>query len=67
MLAKNKLRAKIIEVGYSQSDVADEIGISKTAFSNKINDKCDFTLTEIQKICNLLNLNEEERHTIFLF
>lgn len=62
---KNKLRAKWTEKGFLQSDVAKMLGLSNTGFSKKMNDKSDFSLTEIQTLCSLLNLSAEDRDSIF--
>ncbi len=61
----NKLKSKWTEKGLLQSDVARMIGLSNTSFSLKMNGKIDFSLTEIQKISNLLVLSADERDAIF--
>ena len=42
--------------GYTMSDVAKAIGISKSAFSKKMNGKSEFMLSEIRKIMKVLDL-----------
>ena len=64
-IEKNKLKAKIVEKGFTQTTFAEKIGLSPTSFSYKINSKVDFSLTEIQKMCDVLGLSHEERQYIF--
>lgn len=46
-------------------DVAKMLNISTTSFSNKINGKVDFSLTEIRKLTKNLNLTDTELRDIF--
>lgn len=57
---KHLLKAKIAEKGSTQSEVANYLGISKQSFSYKINGVRDFKLSEIEKICNFLNISDKE-------
>jgi len=50
-----KLRAAIVEAGYTQRDVAKAIGVDISTFSQKINGHRDFTLQECVRIANLVN------------
>lgn len=50
-----KLRAKIVEQGYTQGALAKEMGITEQALSNKLLGKTDFTLREVVEVCNILN------------
>lgn len=50
-----KLRAAIVEAGYTQGDVAKAIGVETSTFSQKINGHRDFTLSECVRIANLVN------------
>ena len=50
-----KLRAAIVEAGYTQGDVAKAIGVETSTFSLKINGHRDFTLQECIRIANLVN------------
>lgn len=66
MINDLKLKAKMVEKGYSQLDMADYLNISYFTFNLKINNKRLFTLLEVQKISELLGLTEQEIIIIFL-
>lgn len=50
------LRAKIVEMGFTQSTLADAIGISQMSLSRKINGLREFRLSEACKICEILHI-----------
>lgn len=52
----NKLRAKFVEAGLSQRQIADEIGICEHAMGRKLNGKTEFKLNEILEIAELLGI-----------
>lgn len=61
-----RLRRIIKESGYKYGYVADNLGISYQAFRNKITNKTEFVPTEIEKLCNLLNIKElKDKNDIF--
>lgn len=61
-----RLRRIIKESGYKYGYVADNLGISYQAFRNKITNKTEFVPTEIEKLCNLLNIKElQDKNDIF--
>jgi len=62
---KNRLKSKWVEKGYLQSDIARELQLSPAGFSRKINGKTDFSLSEIHRICYLLDLTADDREAIF--
>lgn len=50
------LKAEIVKKGFTHARLSKEIGISKAAFSKKINGKSEFTLGEIQRIVDVLEI-----------
>ena len=50
-----KLRAAIVEAGYTQREIAKAIGVDISTFSQKINGHRDFTLPECVRIANMVN------------
>ena len=67
VLNKNALRGKIAESGLTQGKVADAIGISPNTFTRKISGKRDFTVSEIDKLCLVLNISDpQQKVNIFL-
>lgn len=60
----NKIKAKIVECGMTQGEVAQIIGISANSFSRKLLGKRDFLLSEVIALCSVLNFDNPEE--IFL-
>lgn len=65
------MNRKLLEVaikksGYKTSYLYSELGLSKQSWYNKVNDKTEFTSTEISKLKLLLSLTPEEVEKIFL-
>lgn len=61
----SKLRGKIKECFSQQSELAQQLGISDTSLSNKLNNKTAFDQDEIYKIINMFDLNAEEALAYF--
>lgn len=55
-----KLRGRIKEKGYTQSDVANEIGMTSGTLSDKLNNKATFNTKEVDNICKMLDIPNEE-------
>lgn len=66
MTNTNKLKAKMIEYGFTIMSLAKELGISKTSLSQKVNNKVRFSQQNIRDITRLLNLNGSDVIDIFL-
>lgn len=61
-----KLRAKLIITGKTQKDIAKCLGISLPSVNAKINNKRFFKPSEINKLCEFLQISSiEERFQIF--
>jgi transcriptional regulator with XRE-family HTH domain len=56
------LKARIVEKGFTQSEIADKIGISATAFNNKITGKVDFKASEISKLSDILDIDNKDAY-----
>lgn len=54
----NKLRAKIVEKGKTQKQIAIEIGISPMSLSRKLTGKREFRLSEIISLCKCLDIDD---------
>ena len=59
------LREKIDQSGYKLRFIAKKIGITYQGLLNKINNRSEFRVNEIQALYDLLGLTEEERVAIF--
>lgn len=56
----SKLQGKIKECCGTQCIFAENLGISRTTLSQKLNNVSDFTRNEIYKICNQLHIPLDE-------
>lgn len=65
MFNKNKFKAKILESGYTVEKLAGQMGINAVTLYRKINEKTDFTRTEILAIKKILNLSVSDVDSIF--
>lgn len=55
-----KLRAKIVEKGLTQDKIAKKMGISLQSFNAKLNGRSSWTLENILKLKEILNLTSIE-------
>ena len=55
-----KLIGRIKEYGFTQEILAAKIGMSKSTFSFKLNNKAFFSQKEIRKICEFLEIEISE-------
>lgn len=60
------LRLKIAESGYKMKFLASKLGITYQGFLNKVDNKREFTASEIALLSEILNLTKKERDDIFL-
>lgn len=59
------LRRKIEESGYKLRFIAQRLGITYQCLLNKINNESEFKATEILSLCELLNINIQQKEAIF--
>lgn len=55
-----KLKAKRVELGYNQQDMANKLGITTTTYNFKENGKREFTADEISKVLTILQSRYED-------
>lgn len=65
MFNKNKLRAKVIEKGFTMKQIAEVLRINEVTLYRKINGTSDFTRKEIQKLKEILKLDAKTTEEIF--
>lgn len=65
MTDKELLEAAIERAGYKKSYLAEQLGLSPQGFYNKINNKTEFTQSEIAMLVKKLCLFNTERNAIF--
>jgi transcriptional regulator with XRE-family HTH domain len=61
MINANKIRARIVELGLTQKQVAEMIGISEKTFSVKMNNG-KFGLDEADKMIEVLKIDKPEKY-----
>ena len=67
LLNANMLKAAMVRAGYTQQDLAKEIGISANTLTSKLKGERCFNLDEIDKVCDTLDIVEnDEKCAIFL-
>ena len=62
MTNTGKLKAKLLEKGYTIQKIANEIGISYQSFSYKLNNKREFVASEIDKLCKILDISDKDAY-----
>lgn len=65
MFNKNKLKAKMIENGYSVEQMAQKLGINYTTLYRKLSSETEFTRNEIAMMKDILHLTIAEINSIF--
>lgn len=45
--------------------IAEGMGLSRQSLYNKMNGKRDFKISEVNRICEILRLTDEEKNNIF--
>lgn len=59
------LREKIKKSGLKMEFIAEKLGLSRAAFSMKVNNESAFKVPEMYKLCDLLDIDEEYAKDIF--
>ena len=57
-----KLKALLLETGYTQQKLASKLGISVYSLHKKINNKVEFKVSEIEKISSLLGIVDKDKY-----
>lgn len=59
MTATNKLKAKMVEAGITQAELAKILGISYQAMNYKINNRSEFKVSEIEAVASALKIRNK--------
>ena len=54
---RNRIKAEMVRRGLCGSELAEVLGITPTALSNKMNGKNDFTASELLRLSELFGLS----------
>ena len=65
MTNTSKLKAKIVENGLLQEQVAMQLGMTSATFNYKLNNKTEFKGSEINMLIVILHLTADEVMAIF--
>lgn len=65
MTNTSKLKAKIVENGLLQEQVAMQLGMTSATFNYKLNNKTEFKGSEIKMLIVILHLTADELMAIF--
>ena len=65
MVDTNSLKSAIAKKGYTQSEVAQKIGISTQSLNYKLLNKTEFKVDEAYRLCDVLEIPKESMSDIF--
>ena len=65
MTNRELLERVIQDSGLKKSHIAECLGVSRAGLSNLLRGRSEFRQSQMQKLCELLNLSEEQRTAIF--
>lgn len=60
MVNVNQLKGRIVMNGYNQREISSLLRISESLLSSKINNRAPFDTKEIDLLCELLNITEDQ-------
>lgn len=63
----NELKAEVVRNGLTMGEVADLIGMQRTTLWRRFNDPAGFTVGEIRKLKETLNLSGQRILDIFFY
>lgn len=61
----NKIKARLVELGMTQADLAGKLGIATPTICQKINNLRPFTLDEAEKVASALCISDVEFGSYF--
>lgn len=65
MTDRELLQDTITQSGLKKQYIAEQLGLSRQGLRLKLNGEHEFLETEMQKLCELLSLNKQQRDRIF--
>ena len=65
MINSELLHKKIKEKGFNCSSFSKEIQMSKSSFSQRMNGKINFSISDVKRIIKVLNLTYKDTNDIF--
>lgn len=65
MINTSKIKGKMAELQFTQKDIAKELGIAQSTVNLKINNVRNMSLDEAEKLCDMLQIKDEEFRAYF--
>lgn len=65
MTDTKKLQLAIKDSGYKKCFIAKKIGLTPAGLSNCINNRAEFKASQINALCELLDIKPDQRESIF--
>lgn len=62
MVNEQLLKAKIVEMGFTQSEIASKLGLSLTSLNYKMNGKTEFKANEIYALSDILKIKDKDAY-----
>ncbi len=59
------LEQYIQKSGYKKAYIAQQLGLSRSGFARKLNNKNEFKASEMVILCELLNISSKDKEAIF--
>lgn len=60
MTNTSKLKGRMAEKGYTLTDLSKTVHLSRPSLRNKINGEVDFKVSEIERLCDALEIKRGE-------
>ena len=67
MINSNKVKGRIVELGYTQKEAADYLGISQPTFNQKINNVRPMDVDEAERLAIFLKIADNEYGIYFFY
>lgn len=67
MVNSKKIKGRIAELGFTQKDVANELGLAQATICQKINNIRPMTLDEADEICKFLKIEKDDFLEYFFY
>ncbi len=65
MVDSIKIRQRMLELGFTQSTLANKVGISQSSLNQKINNLRPFYLDEALRLADILKIDKEQFEIYF--
>lgn len=67
LINSKKMKGRMVEMGITQKDIAEKLGVAAPTVSQKINNVRPMDLVEAEKIADMLNISDFEFREYFFY